>query len=115
MKMQSIFRYYRVYQNQTAVTEVSVNDFRTVPKISPDFDGAYSLPEENGLFRDYVDRAEAMEKAKVGALAYISGMISDVELAIAKLVKYRNDHHEDLNFNLLDANIRKFKRQMYIK
>lgn len=115
MQMQPIFRYYRVYQNQTAVTEVSVNDFRTVPKMSPEFGGIYSLPNEKGLFRDYVDRAEAMEQAKIGALAYINEMISDVERAIARLVRYRDDHHEDLNFNLLDANIRKFKRQMYIK
>jgi len=67
------------------------------------------------MFRAYTDRAMAMENAKSGALAYIQKMIMDVELGIAKLITYRNEHHEDLNFNLIDANIRKFKRQMYIK
>ncbi len=115
MQKQTIFRYYRVYQNRTAVTEVSVNDFRPVPKTPLVFGGSYSLPEKNDLFRDYVDRAEAMEQAKLGALAHINEMISEVEVAIARLINYRNDNHEDLNVNLLEANIRKFKRQMYIK
>lgn len=115
MQMQPIFKYYRVYQHQTAITEVSVNDFKP-PVVAPfNFSRIYSLPPERQLFRDYANRVEAMEQAKAGALAYIHNMTLDVELAIAKLVKYRNDHHEDLNLNLLDANIRKFKKQMYIK
>ena len=56
-----------------------------------------------------------MEKAKAGALVYINQMVKEVERGIQKLEQYRNDHYDDLNVNLLDANINKIKRQMNMK
>lgn len=56
-----------------------------------------------------------MEKAKAGALSYINKMITEVEQGIKKLVQYRNDHYEDLNSNLLDVNIRRLEKEMFIK
>ncbi len=115
MKMQPIFKYYRVYDNETEVAEVSVNDFKPIVfRRLPSGEG-YTLSSVKQKFRDYINRAEAMEQAKEGALAYINQMIADAEQAIERLIKYRNDHHDDLNYNLLEVNIRKFKKQMYIK
>lgn len=111
--MKSIFKYYRVYQNQTAITEVSVNNFTQLKPF--EFGRIYALPRESELFREYTDRATAMEQAKAGALVHIQSMILNVERGITKLIAYRNEHHDDLNINLLESNIRKFKLQMYIK
>ncbi|MDV6217845.1 hypothetical protein R1T15_25250 [Mucilaginibacter sp. L3T2-6] len=130
MKKNNFIKYYRVYKNDTSVTEVSVNDFkpvlpgrfkRGIPIAGPGdahcplpcFE--YSLPPDGSMFFGYPDKVTAMEKAKAGALAYINEMIKEVELGIKKLVQYRNDHYEDLNINLLDANIRRLKKEMYIK
>jgi hypothetical protein len=130
MKNNHFIKYYRVYKNDTAVTEVSANDFKPVlrrrfkrglPVIGlmdvlcqmPGFQ--YSLPPDDDMFYGYTDKVTAMEKAKSGALKYINHMIKEVEQGIKKLVQYRNDHYEDLNVNLLDANIRKLKKEMFIK
>jgi hypothetical protein len=112
MKKNHFFKYYRVYKNDTAVTEVSVNDFKQVlrrrfkrelPVVGvvdglgqmPGFQ--YSLPPDDSMFYGYTDKVTAMEKAKYGALKYINHMIREVEQGIKKLVQYRNDHYEDLN------------------
>lgn len=113
--MQPIFKYYRVYDNETEVAEVSINDFRPIVFQRLQCGEGYFLSSVKQKFRDYINRAEAMEQAKKGALAYIHQMIADAEQAIERLIKYRNDHHDDLNYNLLEVNIRKFKKQMYIK
>lgn len=130
MKKNNFIKYYRVYKNDTSVTEVSVNDFKPVlPKrfkrgipVAGPGDALYptpcfecSLPPDDRMFYGYLNKATAMERAKAGALAYINQMIKEVELGIKKLVQYRNDHYEDLNINLLDANIRRLKKEMYIK
>jgi hypothetical protein len=67
------------------------------------------------MFYGYLNKAIAMEKAKAGALVYINQMVKEVERGIQKLEQYRNDHYDDLNVNLLDANINKIKRQMNMK
>lgn len=74
-----------------------------------------SLPSDNSMFYGYMSRITAMERAKAGALKYINNMIREIEQGIKKLIQYRNDHYEDLNVNLLDDNIRRLKREMFIK
>jgi len=129
MRHQYFIKYYRVYKNDTAVTEVSANDFKPVLQrrlgTKPaDVTGPrdvlcsiplYSLPPDENMFYGYLDKAIAMEKAKAGALVYINQMVKEVERGIQKLEQYRNDHYDDLNVNLLDANINKIKRQMNMK
>ena len=129
MKNTFSITHYRVYKNGTAVIKVSANDFKPVlarhfkrglPAESfLDADGhgifAYSLPPDGQMFYGYGTRARAMEKAKAGALAYISQMIREVERGIERLRQYRLDHYEDLNTELLDANIRRLEREMHIK
>lgn len=130
MKNNRFIKYYRVYKNETEVTEISVNDFKRVtlggfkrglptgghpvnPYAIHQFH--YSLPPDEAMFYGYLDRAHAMEKAKTGALVYIGVMIQEVEKSIQKLVQYRTDHYEDLNINLLDEHIRKFRKVMHMK
>ncbi|WP_295772828.1 hypothetical protein [uncultured Mucilaginibacter sp.] len=130
MLRNSFFKYYRVFKNDTIVTEVSANNFMRVPPVQfkrglpigepidvlisiPYF--KYSLPTDENMFYGYLTKAKAMEKAKSGALIYINAMIADVEQSIAKLKAYRVSHYEDLNINLLDANIRRLEKLMNIK
>jgi hypothetical protein len=128
MKNHSFIKYYRVYKNDTAVTEVSVNDFKSVmpgrfranlaakgPRDVMCSIPLYYLPSDENMFYGYLDKAVAMEKAKAGALAYINQMVKEVEKGIKKLEQYRDDHYHDLNINLLDANINRIKKQMNIK
>ncbi len=122
--------FYQVFKYDTAVTEIKSNDFkpgtrikfkRGLPVERPADGGSgarqfyYSLPPDELMFYGYIDKALAMEKAKAGALAYIGKMISEVEQGIKKLTQYREDHYEDLNINLLDAQIRKFRNSMNMK
>lgn len=128
MKNHSFIKYYRVYKHDTAVIEISANDFKPVlqgrfraklPAMGPRdvmcSIPLYSLPSDDNMFYGYLDKAVAMEKAKAGALAYINQMLKEVEKAIKKLEQYRDDHYHDLNINLLDANINRIKKQMNIK
>lgn len=125
--MKSYNRYYRVVKNDTCVTEQSANDFTRVctkpysiiwtnshpVKVYHSLaKQAYSLYPLNPTYHDYVDKVMAMEKAKEGALKHISSLISEAELAISTLQKYRIDHYEDLNTNLIDSQIRKLERTM---
>ena len=130
MKNSFYIRFYRVYKHDTAVTEVVSNDLRPchrakfkrglpVELLTNETAGAhqfyYALPPDEQMFYGYLDKALAMEKAKAGALIYIGQMISEVERGIKKLTQYRDDHYEDLNGNLLDAQIRKFRNSMNMK
>lgn len=111
--MKKMNKYYRVYLNDTSVTEVSANDFsrRNIQRLSSD---VYSIPRE-GMFYGYSDRIHAMEMAKSGALSYINSMVKQVQAGIDKLIQYREDHYQDLNVNLLEASIRKLEKEMHIK
>ncbi len=130
MKRQNYFKIYRVFKNDTAVTEVSTNNFAPVVSrrfkiglpVLPAIDvyctfpcSEYSLLPDDEMFYGYLDKATAMEKAKSGALMHINLMIKEIDLRIKKLVQYRHEHHDDLNINLLDANIRRVKKEMNIK
>ena len=129
MKNRHFIRYYRVYKNDTAVMEVSTNDFKPVlqrrfgkkPALVTGPEDVlcsiplYSLPSDENMFYGYLDKAVAMEKAKTGALAYINQMIKEVERGIQKLEQYRDDHYHDLNINLLDANINRIKKLMHMR
>lgn len=122
--------FYRVYKHDTAVTEIRSNDFKPCTRvkfkrglpIEQTADGTagthqfyYALPPDELMFYGYLDKAQAMEKAKAGALVYIRQMITDVEQGIKRLIQYRRDHYEDLNINLLDAQISKFRNSMNMK
>jgi hypothetical protein len=121
MKKNSCTKYFRVFKNETSVTEVSTNDFK--PNISRQLKSllaggepggrlnpnipnhAYFFPPDKEMFYGYTTKIEAMERAKTGAIAYINFMIKEAELCIQKLKQYRIDHYEDLNINFLDEEI----------
>jgi len=130
MLRDSFVKYYRVFKNDTTVTEISANDFKPVARVQfkrvmpigfpvdvlisiPYFQ--YSLPANGAMYYGYLSKVKAMEKAKAGALLYINTMIADVEQGIEKLKAYRMHHYTDLNTNLLDASIRRVEKQMNIK
>jgi hypothetical protein len=104
MKRNNYSRYFRVFHNDTTVTEISTNDFRRVRLQPANFEHiVYSLPKP--LFYGYLTEAKAMEMAKAGALEHINALIAmgkDGELA---LYEYRFHHYQDLTVNLIEANI----------
>ena len=110
------FKFYKVLKNDTAVIEVSTNDFKS-------FEPAYlkiktacslhsavcpslSLRNDDGVFFGFLSRIIAMEHAKAGALAYIGKLIEEGEKSRDLLLKYRENHYDDLNYNLTDRNIK---------
>ena len=116
MRKYNYIKFYRVFKNETAVDEISVNNFIPVApkKLNKNLTGKgaidtncsfpyvqYSLPSDEKMYYGYIDRATAMEKAKSGALSHINQMIGELDRGIQKLVKYRNDHYDDLNINLI--------------
>ena len=130
MKHHNLIKYYRVFEHDTQVTEVSANDFK--PSKSKQFKRGwfidhpvnaidsipshrYSLPTDGTMFYGYADKAQAMKMAKAGALKYIDTLIDQADRSAAKLNKYRTDHYEDLNVNLIDANIRKAENELPVK
>jgi hypothetical protein len=114
MQQHNFTNYYRVYQHDTAVTKVSANDFKpVVTRIA--FQPIYSLPTDGTMFYGYLNQIEAMEKAKAGALAFINGIIKNIDKGINQLKQYRVEHYDDLNIILLDANIRRLEQEMHIK
>jgi len=130
MRKYNYIKFYRVFKNETDVTEISVNNFIPVAprKVNKDLaeKGAidancsfpyvqYSLPSDEKMYYGYMDKATAMEKAKSGALFHINQMIAELDLGIKRLVEYRNDHYDDLNINLLDSNTQRIKREIYSK
>jgi hypothetical protein len=131
MKQSNYTRYFRVNMHDTAVTEVSTNDFKPVKgnpavrRISRvgDFkdrlciipDNPYSLPAEESMFYGYMTQVHAMEKAKAGAQRYISQLTHQAEASIDKLKQYRMAHYQDLSSTLLEANIRRLEKELNIK
>lgn len=111
-------KFYRVFTNDTQVTEISFNDFipvRTKPKGEPSIGqplfptDTYRLLPEKEMFYGYELKTYAMEMAKAGALKYIASLIVEGPGSIEKLKQYRFDHFEDLNVTLTDANIQRLK------
>lgn len=112
-------KFYKVDNNDTVVTEVSVNDFKV---FTPDYlkiktacalhslaCPAFFLPDSGQMFYGALSRIKAMEHAKAGALKYIAKLIEGGELSYGLLLKYREDHYDDLNINLTERNIRKLE------
>lgn len=130
MKKSNYTKYFRVFKYDTSVTEVSTNDFKPIraeakrrESLPGDFrdtlciipSNPYSLPADDCMFYGYSTRVHAMEKAKAGAQAYINLLTDRAEAGIQKLKQYRMDHYEDLNINLLEANIRRLEKEIQIK
>ncbi len=109
-------RYFRVFKNDTVVTEISTNDFRRI-KLRPVKENwligdttevlgtiagmPYTLPVNSPLFYGYATRSKAMEMAKAGALNYIDKLIDEGAAGEETLLQYRRDHYEDLHINLV--------------
>jgi hypothetical protein len=100
-------KYYRVDKNDTFVKEVSANDFKPARPTSTGTCEGITLQHDAGTYSMYTDLMQAMEKAKAGAQAYIEQLIAEGEEGQSKLLQYRMDHYEDLNINLVEANIQK--------
>ncbi|MEJ6980868.1 hypothetical protein WG906_10430 [Pedobacter sp. P351] len=121
----NFFKYYRVFKNDTSVTEVSDNDFKPFKKrwiIKSPVNALkasplnwYSLPVDAAMFYGYTNIIHAMEMAKAGALKHIEGLISQNAHGVTELKQYRIDHYDDLNVNLLDGNIRKLEKELNTK
>jgi hypothetical protein len=106
MKQHNYCRYFRVFKNDTVVTEISTNDFIPVkPKLINGQKVTYTLPINEHMFYGYFNLIKAKEMAKKGALEHINSLIAkgkDGELA---LYEYRFHHFQDLTVNLVEANI----------
>jgi hypothetical protein len=112
LKKSSPYAYYKIYRvnkNDTAVTVIAANDFRPCG-FRPD--GTLRLQPDTLLFSLFTDIGQAMEKAKSGAQAYIGRLIERGEEGLPELLQYRMDHYEDLNINLVEANIQKEESEM---
>ena len=105
-------KYYRVDKNDTLVKEVSANDFKPVRRVGQDKATVITLQNDAGEYSMYTDLGQAMEKAKAGAQAYIEQLIALGEEGLPKLLQYRMDHYEDLNFNLVDDHIEQEESEM---
>jgi len=119
MEKHNFTKYYRVYKNDTKVTEVSTNDFIPLTTrhfkagwlIGPPVDvlcsipSCYSLPADDAMYYGYASKVKALEMAKVGAIRHINAMLKAGPAANNELMKYRSDHYNDLNVTLRDANI----------
>lgn len=112
MTQHNYSRYFRVFRNDTTVTEISTNDFRP-SQLKSVHQGqvTFSLPDDGQFFYGYLTREKAMEMAKAGALQYMETLIEMGKSGMAALLKYRSDHYEDLNENLTYANIEAIKNQ----
>ncbi|GAB2695061.1 hypothetical protein GCM10027037_18360 [Mucilaginibacter koreensis] len=131
MKQNNYNRYFRVFMYDTAVTEISTNDFKPVNhqlfvrRVSraDDFkdhlcqlsDSHYSLPVAEQMFYGYMTRIRALEKAKAGAQKYINELTRQAEASINQLKQYRMAHYQDLSSTLLEANIRRLEKELNIK
>jgi hypothetical protein len=108
-----------VYKNDTAIIKASTNDFKPYQPILRQIKTAcntncksapaFSLPSDEFMFYGFLSQIRAMKHAKKGALKHISKLIDDGEKSYDLLLKYRLDHYEDLNVNLVDRNIRKLE------
>ena len=130
MKRNNYTKYFRVFKNDTVVTEISANNFESVvirrfkrglPVNTPvDSVNAitcfeYSLPADDTMFYGYLTQGHAMRKAKDSALNYINLLSKEAGPGQQKLKQYREDHYNDLNVTLLDANIRRVENEINIK
>ncbi len=110
------FKFYRVFKNETLITEVVTDVFKPFQPTHREIKiacilhsrqhPAFFLPGDDAMFYGFTNLVKAMEHAKAGALKYISKLIDDGGEGYPLLLKYREDHYEDLNINLTDRNIK---------
>lgn len=125
--MEGYSKYYRVFINDTKVIELSTNNFlyldtkpyriiwtnhHPIKVYRSVANQSFRLLPCIAKYHDYTDKIMAMEKAKEGALNYISSLIKQAQSSISTLKQYRNDHYEDLNQNLIDTQIRRLELAM---
>jgi hypothetical protein len=104
------YKIYRVDKSDTAITEISANDFRNC---SARPSGTLRLEPGALQFSLFTDIGQAMEKAKSGAQAHIERLTWRGEEGLPELLQYRMDHYEDLNINLVEANIKQEEKEMH--
>jgi len=112
LKRYNYYKYYRVNQEDTAVIEISANDFKVPETHGKASDRLYTLLPVDQRFYLFTDISRAMEKAKANAQRAINELIDGGEKSLPKLLQYRMDHYEDLHVNLVDANIQKTEDEM---
>jgi len=110
MKKNNYSRYFRFLKYDTVVNEISTNDFKRFKAKLP-IAPTYSLVIKDPLYYGFLSRTRAMEMAKAGALEYMETLIDKGREGMAELLKYRNDHYDDLNETLTYANIEAIKNQ----
>src|ERR1700744_1028876 len=98
MKQDNYTRYFRVFQNDTAITEISTNNFL---KANSKPSSPLGLLPLGQLFHGYKSRELAIEGAKTGARSYINKLLALGENGKEMLFQYRYDHYDDLNINLV--------------
>jgi hypothetical protein len=104
MKQHNYSRYFRVFTDDTTVTQISTNDFvPLLPKSNNRRQITYKLAEP--FFYGYFNQIKAMEMAKAGALRHINKLIDRGKAGEKALYQYRFDHFQDLTVNLVEANI----------
>jgi hypothetical protein len=116
-KYKPYYKFYTVYKNETAVTQVSTNNFKSFQPVylkikaacssNSKENPAFSIPTDDCMAYGFLSQVKAMEFAKAGALKYISRLIDEGQESFDLLVAYREAHYEDLNFNLTEKNISK--------
>jgi hypothetical protein len=115
------YKFYKVFKNDTSVTEVFTDDFKPVESTRFKIEvalalhsrehPAFHLPDDEFMFNGFLSRTKAMRYAKAGALKYITKLIDDGEKSYDLLLKYREEHYDDLNINLTDKNIRRLEER----
>lgn len=111
MKKNNYSRYFRFLKNGTTISEISTNDFRPFVKFQPNAATTYSLVIKEPFYYGFLSRTRAMEMAKAGALEYMETLVDKGRAGMEALLKYRDDHYEDLNQNLTYENIEAIKNQ----
>lgn len=125
MEKHNFTKYYRVYKNDTKVTEVSTNDF--VPLTAKLFKAGYTygppvdvlcaipsyycLPADDAMYYGYSTEIKAMEMAKAAAIRHINVMLKAGLSRNTELMQYRSDHYIDLNVTLREANIHRLSNK----
>jgi hypothetical protein len=113
------FKFYKVLKNDTAVVEVSANDFKPFDAVYSEIKTNcvlntgqcpfFSLPADEFMFCGFLSEIKAMEHAKAGALKYIAKLIEGGDATYNLLLEYREAHYDDLNIHLTEKNIRQLE------
>lgn len=66
----------------------------------------FCLLADEFKYTGFLSEIKALEYAKAGALKYIGELIEGGDATYKLLLQYRETHHDDLNINLTEKNIR---------